>query len=214
MPTPHLLSTALPYSHLNLKRNPFGIPSQADRPMLTVTDVSGLASQLLQPKTAIQFVGGHGRGKSSHLFALQKDLSDRLNHSIPYARLRDPTDLPTGPIVLLDEGAHLYRRAWWRLRRVHSIAISTHITLKPILWMLGFSVQTVRIENVRSAELRAIFERRLEWARRGAGPIPTLPESTLQTLLNQYGDDIRSMESALYASIERLSGVDDVHLYT
>ena len=80
--------------------------------------------------------------------------------------------------------------------------------------MLGFSVQTVRIENVRSAELRAIFERRLEWARRGAGPIPTLPESTLQTLLNQYGDDIRSMESALYASIERLSGVDDVHLYT
>ena len=50
----------LPYRHLNLRRNPFGVPAVHDRVQLTVADVSGLADQMIRPKTAIQFMGNHG----------------------------------------------------------------------------------------------------------------------------------------------------------
>lgn len=105
------MANELPYRHLNLRRNPFGVPSTRDRAQLIVADVSQLADQMLQPKTAIQLMGNHGRGKSSRLFALQRELADRLNQPVPFIRMRDITGVPAAPLILLNEGSLLYRRA-------------------------------------------------------------------------------------------------------
>jgi hypothetical protein len=208
----HIAATGLPFTHLNLQRNPFGEPPPGERTALVVADVEALADQLMRPGKAIQLMGEHGRGKTSRLLALQSRLSDRLGQPVPYVRLRDDRAIPAGRVILLDEGALLPRRAWWRLLRVGSLAVSTHLNLKALLWPLGFQVRTHRVAGVDAARLAQIFERRLEWARWGPGPIPTIPRVTIETLIGRYGDDVRSMEGALYDRIQAMDEVCDVQV--
>ena len=206
------LPRRLPYSHLNLRRNPFGVPKPEERADLVVANVSDIATQLLVPRTAIQLMGAHGRGKSSHLFALQRELTERTQTPVPYARLRHSPEVPVKPIVLLDEAALLYRRRWWRLAGVQSLAVSTHLDLRPLLWTLGFRVETLRIQGIQPQQLHDIFQRRLEWARGGPGPIPSIPSTTIDVLIEQFGDDVRSMEKVLYQYLQDMEEIGDVQM--
>jgi len=208
------VSRHLPYRYLNLKRNPFGVPVEQERPELAVANVDEWVEQLLKERVAIQLVGDHGRGKSSHLFALKKGLEQRTQTQVPYLRLRDTRKILLAPTVLLDEGAQLPFCRWWTLRHVHSLAVSTHLNLRPLLWALGFRVITVRIEQRDPQRLQNIFQRRIEWARDASGPIPHITKETIRELQIRYGDDIRSMEHALYCSIEEMKEVGCVRLLT
>ena len=210
--TPFTVPETLPYRHLNLCRNPFGVPHERDRPELAIADVCHWADQLQTKRVAIQLIGDHGRGKSSHLFALKKELETRTNTHVPYIRLRDTHRIPAAPIVLLDEGAHLPIRPWWRLRHIRSLAISTHRNMRPLLMAFGFNVTTIQIQQRDPQRLHEIFSRRIEWARAGMGPIPVLQPQTVHQLQAKYGDDIRTMEDALYNSIEHMSEVGHVRL--
>ena len=60
----------LAFAHLNLRRNPFGEPLRAERGELAVADRSMLeewVERLQRPGFAVQFLGGCGRGKTTHL---------------------------------------------------------------------------------------------------------------------------------------------------
>lgn len=209
---PYTISKALPYRHLNLRRNPFGVPHERDRPDLAVANVDDWADRLQNERIAIQLVGHHGRGKSSHLFALKRVLERRGQHVIPYVRLRDQRRIPVAPIVLLDEGARLPLRAWWTLRHVRSLAVSTHLNLRPLLWCLGFKVVTQHIRQLDPERLHRIFQRRIEWARDAPGPIPQLSVETVHALQKKYDCNIRAMEYALYQSIDHMNEVGFVRL--
>ena len=60
--------------------------------------------------------------------------------------------------------------------------------------------------------LPALLHRRIDWARRGPGPVPQVPDETLDRLLHRFGDDVRAMERALYASVQRMTEVGDVEV--
>lgn len=195
----------LAFAHLNLRWNPFGEPPVEERPGLVVFDPQPLIDRL-QPGVALQLRGRHGRGKSSRLLALHRALG------APYVRLRDSRTIPTAPIVLLDEGELLLRRPAWRLARCRAVAISTHRDLSLPLRALGFRPQSVVVEGISEERLAALCARRLEWARRGPGPIPVVPPRTLRRLRARFGDDIRSMEGALYEAVQRMREVGDVEV--
>jgi hypothetical protein len=61
----------LAYSHLNLRRNPFGEVEFEDIASLAITQVEQYVERLRQPKYAVQFLGEQGRGKTTHLYALR-----------------------------------------------------------------------------------------------------------------------------------------------
>lgn len=199
------MSVGLAFSHLNLRWNPFGEPDPEERPALVVFDPAPLAARL-QPGVAVQLVGDHGRGKTSRLLAL------KLHLGAPYVRLRDAWQIPVAPVVLLDEAEMLWRRPFWRLPRCGALVVSTHRDLRLPLRALGFSVETVPVEGIDRERLSAVFARRIAWARRGPGPVPRVPQETLDRLLARFGDDVRSMERALYASVQRMTEVGDVEV--
>ena len=60
----------LPFAHLNLRFNPFGEATPEERAKLAVVDIERFAQRLCAPGFAVQFIGEHGRGKSTHLLAL------------------------------------------------------------------------------------------------------------------------------------------------
>jgi hypothetical protein len=206
-PRPHF-----PYSHLNLCRNPFGEATTQERISLAIADTDEMRRTFRQPKTAIQLVGRHGRGKTSHLLALKRELLAHDGLDAAYIRLRDQFWIPPSKHILLDEGEFLFRRSFWRLRLVTSLAISTHRDWSRALRALGFSVKTIQIATVCPTRLKQVFEKRMEWSRRNPGPLPLISEQTTGRLIERFGDDIRAMEAALYDGIQAMGELGHVEV--
>lgn len=191
------------FEHLNLRWNPFSEPSDQERHSLFVGDIQALASRMTDG-VALQFVGDHGRGKSSRLRALQHSTG------APYIRLRDQRTIPVAERLLIDEAELLLWRPWWKLRRCRAIAISTHRDLTAGLWLMGFTVETVRVEGTSADTLGQIFSRRIEWARRGPGAVPAVSAETIDRLVATHRDNVRAMESDLYVLFQSLQELRDV----
>ena len=206
-PRPHF-----PYSHLNLCRNPFGEATTKERITLAVADTDEMRLAFQQPKTAIQLIGKRGRGKTSHLLALKRELLAHDDRDACYVRLRDQFWIPPSKYLLLDEGELLFRRPFWRLRRVTSLAISTHRDWSRALQALGFSVRTIQIGISNPTRLKQVFEKRLEWSRKNSGPLPVITTKTTGRLIERFGDDIRAMEAALYDSIQAMGELGHVEV--
>jgi hypothetical protein len=200
------------YAHLNLTRNPFGEATARDRARLAVADLAGLREQLRDPGFAVQVVGDCGHGKTTHLLALRAEHPDA-----PFVRV-DPGErprIPPGSPLFLDEAQHLPSRRRRRLFREHrrSFALGTHVDLKAELEAAGLTVHTIRpAEGSSPDRLDAIFRARIEWARRGPGPVPVVPRRTIATLLELAGADVRTMEGLLYSAIEDAKEIGDVEL--
>jgi hypothetical protein len=60
----------------------------------------------------------------------------------------------------------------------------------------------VLLRGLDVERLRRIVERRISWARRTEGPVPQVPDTTLQALLLRHGDDLRAIEGTLYDAIQ------------
>lgn len=201
----------LAYANLNLRRNPFGEATTAERTWLAVADVDDLVERLRRPGFAVQFVGERGRGKTSHLMAIRAHLPDA-----PYVHVGEGEwpRIPRGHPLLLDETQRLPSpRRWLVFRRGVSFAIGTHVDHASELRAAGLDVVTVRPAEVTTLErLEAIVRRRIEWARRGPGPVPTVPRAVLARLLAEFGDDVRAMEHVLFEAVQRTREVGDVSL--
>lgn len=204
--------TPLPFAHLNLTRNPFGEPSPADRARLVVAEIDALVARLEEPGFAVQLFGDRGRGKTSHILAIRAHFPDA-----PYVHMPEgePTPrIPHGTPLFLDETQRI--PAWRRrllFRRPVSFVIGTHEDHARELAAAGLRVQTVLpARELTISRLETIVARRIEWARRGPGPVPTVPRRTLELLVARAGDDVRAMEHLLYEAIQRSREVGDVEL--
>lgn len=194
-------SPATPWATWNLRRNPFGEPPSEDLPGLVVADVEGLLEWLGRPGHALQFIGAAGRGKSSHLQALR----GQVPH-VPYVYLAEGEDRMRpfeGAQLLLDEAQRLPRR---RRRRLFGglgwLALATHEDLTRDLEATGWVVRTIEVGGLSRERLQAVVARRLEWARRGPGPIPRVRASAIEMLLQRHGDDLRSILDDLYEATQ------------
>ena len=198
-----LTRPGLAYAHLNLRCNPFGELDLAQRAELAVVDVDHVVRRLGQPGYAVQFMGERGQGKTTHLLAIRRQLPGTA-----YVHVAETgrTGIPEGPVLLIDEIQRLgsgQRRHLFRPER--SLALGTHEDFCRELGRAGFEVETVAVaEAVDAVRLREILARRIEWARRGPGPVPEVSLETARALLERFGGDIRAVEWHLYDWIQTL----------
>jgi hypothetical protein len=183
----------------NLRWNPFEETSLEQRPDLAV-DVPNLH---LQHRQAILFLGEKGRGKTTHLLGLHAQ-----HPNAPYIHLPEfgqQPSIPKADLIFLDEAQRLprlFRTRFWR--RAKTWVIASHQDHRYELERAGFVVQVLHLQGLSFCKLEQIVQKRLEWARRGAGAVPNVPTALLQALLKQHSDDLRAIEDALYVWFQKL----------
>jgi hypothetical protein len=198
---------------LNLRRNPFGEPSGHQRAQLAVVDVEDSVVLLEQEGHFLELVGRRGRGKSTHLYALQAEL-DRaalLRAPRPSERM-GAMNLPDARVLLVDDAQFLTPAERKKLfESAESVAVATHETLSTNAEHAGFTHHVQVIEGLDTGRLRTIFDKRIAWARRGSGEVPGITDDALEALIDRHGDDLRSIEDVLYSifqSLEHIRAVD------
>ena len=122
--------------------------------------------------------------------------------------------IPAGSPVFVDEAQLLTRRNRRALFRPHrSFVIGTHTDLTRELERTGFRVSTVHpAADLTLDRLRQIVARRIEWARRRTGIVPTVDDETLQELLVRFAPDLRAIESALYETFQEMKDLPHVEV--
>jgi len=202
------------FSATNLVRNPFGEPSPDERAALAVLDVDGYLELVREPGRVVQFLGDAGRGKSTHLRAIHARVE-----GAPFVYFGEGERfrrVPRAPLAFIDEAQRMHH---WLMRAVfvpsRSFVIASHEDLSGRLERAGFLVRSVEVATTEPPRVGAILARRVEWARRGPGPIPTFSDGAVRALQVRFGDDLRAMEDHLYDVFQRLTdtrtlGADDV----
>ncbi|MDP7741580.1 MAG: hypothetical protein QGF67_09080 [Lentisphaeria bacterium] len=192
----------LPFAHLNLRFNPFGELEPQTRAELAVVSLEDLPRQLQQQRLAVEFVGPHGHGKSTHLLALHA-----LFAEAPYLKLYpDSTpDFAGAPLLFVDSIEHLPRRRRQRLyRRAKTLALTTHDSLQPELERAGYTVCTRHVDSTDAATIAELVRRRIEHARRAPGPLPDVDAAGIDRLKARFGGNIRAIENCLYDIFQTL----------
>lgn len=196
---------SLAFKRLNLRWNPFGEAAPDDIARLAVVEVEQYVERLKHPRFAVQCLGEAGRGKSTHLLALH-----RFFPSMPYLRFREDAKLPRiphAPVLFLDEAQRLPPGQRMRVfSRIASFVIGTHEDHSIELARAGVEVASIRLRGLASGRLAEIIQRRIEWARRGPGPVPSLSASEITWLIEQYGDDLSAILGRLYEEFQTLEG--------
>lgn len=193
-----------PFERFNLRRNPFGELTRAERAAQVVFDAAPLIAHLSRPGRAIQFVGQCGRGKSSHLLGLSAKIDGGA-----YVRMRLHRENPEPracQVLLMDEVDHVSRRVRkrWALK-AGSVAWAVHEDRGRELRRLGFDLLTVAVDgNTDADRLFEVFARRIEYVRRSGGAVPSVDLPRVQQLIQEYGTDIRAMERELYEEFQAL----------
>ena len=201
----------LPYARLNLRRNPFGELDLAARAELAVAEVGELVRLLKAPGQVVQLLGEGGRGKTTLLLAIRARFP-----GTPYVKILEGERprIPKSHPLFLDDVQLLSPRQRRRLfRRPVSFAVVTHVDLSVELERLGLRVTSVWPARLLDAEaLERVFNRRVEAARRGPGPVPWVSRDTVKKLIQEHGEDVRAMELVLYEGIQRMREVGHVEV--
>ena len=145
-PTP-----GLAFEHLNLRFNPFGELPRCERRELAVVDLDTLPQSLAQSRVAVQFLGDHGRGKSTHLIALHARFPDA-----PYTKveIEESPMIKSALLQFVDSFDLLSERQRKRVLRCSgSVAFTTHRDLTSLLDRHGFTVITREISQTEPARV-------------------------------------------------------------
>lgn len=198
----------LPFAHLNLRFNPFGELTREQRAATAIVNLDDIPELLLKSRIAVQFIGEHGRGKSTHLIALHK----QFNNS-PYTQIHigDKPTFSNDDSQFIDSIEILpasRRKKIYRSTKI--LAITTHIDLSKELQAAGFKVISKRIFVDNEQNIKKIFDRRIELARRDTGSLPDIDIKSVRTLITKFNDDIRAMEHHLYDVFQQLQEIGNV----
>jgi hypothetical protein len=188
----------------NLRVNPFGAPFRHERGHLAVpaVDLEILRRRLEGRRCAIQLLGRPGSGKSTHLCA--------LHERFPNAPLTIvPQHIGEGPVVFVDEAqrarldAERFRQSSW--------VLATHRSYQRELRRAGLEVYNVRLAGLMPPLLHRYVALRMEWARLGPGPLPSIPAEIIEALWRTHGADVRAIENGLYDWLQYRKDVLVVH---
>lgn len=197
------------FAHLNLRRNPFGEVDQSQRARLAVVEVDRFVRRLASPGYAVQFIGEQGRGKTTHLLAIARQLAGSVYIQVTEG---ERPRIPQSRRLLIDEAERLPRSQRCRVfRRPVSLALGIHQGLDRELAEAGFEVETVTLSGALVPEtLHAMLNRRIEWARRGPGDLPRITLETAESLIGRFGDNVREIEWRLYELFQSLPEIRNV----
>lgn len=202
----------LPFAHLNLRRNPFGSAEIEDRPSWAVVEVDDIPTRLQQPGFVVQIIGERGHGKTTHLMAIRA----AIQRDVPYFHLREGEPipvLPDVPLLFVDETQRMTpKQRSWLFQKHRSSAIGTHEDHSEELRKADVDFVTIPAVGLSAEQLHKAANLRIETARRNSGPVPTLSRQTAQRLVDEFGGDVRTIESKLYDLIQQLEGPADARL--
>ena len=89
--------------------------------------------------------------------------------------------------------------------RYRAVAMATQKDLAVWFRESGFETRTILMpDRVSLSRLIEMVQRRLEWARRGPGPVPSVERSTLKKLLDLHGPDLKAIQTDLYDRYQQL----------
>jgi hypothetical protein len=202
--------SGLPFFHLNLRRNPFGELTAAERTRLAIVECDAALQHLKSPRSVIQVVGERGYGKTTHLLALAAQFAENAYVHIPEGqRAAIPAQ---GEPLLIDEAQRMtLMQQWTTFRSQRRLVLGTHSDFEPALRRAGRQVLTIAADQFTDAtRVQNLLNARIEFARRDAGPIPKISQATASLLFKQYGSDIRSIEHSMYLTFQQLRSVQDV----
>lgn len=198
------------FSHLNLRFNPFGELSREERSQVTHVELDDLPALLTQPRQAVQFIGGHGRGKSTHLIALHTHFDNASYTQIQEGSKPIFKKAPLQFVDSIDFLSKAQRRKVYK--KSHSLAFTTHVDLTKELVEMEYEVHSRTISQVNTEALQNMFTNRIEFARRDEGEIPTVGCETIAILQERYKDDIRAMELCLYDIFQEMKEIQNVQV--
>lgn len=178
---------------------------------MSVVQIQDVLERLKDPDAVVQYVGEKGYGKTTHLLRIRESFPECSYLHIPEGERRR---IPDGQPVLIDEAQRL---TWWQRRKLfrqrRAIVLGTHRDFTGELVQAGRKVTTLSAcAETSVTRLRKIVSRRMEFARRSAGPIPTVSDATLKRLLQICGDDIRSMLQILYDQLQQMSEPGEINV--
>jgi hypothetical protein len=200
----HPASLTLPFLALNLKRNPFGELTRAERAQLACVPALAIAEG-----EVVQVLGAAGRGKTTHLLAWHAAHPGAHYEYLAEGQSELTTPAPSDPFFL-DEAQRLNSRSLRHLfDSVPRLVLATHSDLSPLTRR---RVRSIELRGLDARRLGQIVERRIESSRRHAGPVPTLSAETLERLIEDHGDDVRSIEARLYDAFQRQAEVGNVEV--
>ena len=202
--------SGLPFFHLNLRRNPFGELTAAERTRLAIVECDAALQHLKSPRSVIQVVGERGYGKTTHLLALAAQFPENAYVHIPEGQ---HAAIPAqGEPLLIDEAQRMTRvQQWTTFRSQRRLVLGTHSDFEPALRRAGRPVLTIAANQFTDAtRVQNLLNARIESVRRDAGSIPQISEATAAELFKQYGSDIRSIEHSMYLTFQQLRSVQDV----
>ena len=203
VPSQTPVSSWLPWSWCNLRRNPFGELTHSERAELAVVDVDAIIKRAAEPFRAVQLIGDCGRGKTTRMLVLRKCLPDA---SYVYLAEHEPcVAIPYGNPLLIDEAQRLPHRV---LKLIAAeglpMVLATHRDQSRVLRRAGYQVDTLPIGQTNDiATIHRIVNRRIEAARLNQGAVPTFTFHHAQQLSDRFGTDIRAMESYLYEIVQQ-----------
>jgi hypothetical protein len=199
-----------PFAYLGLWRNPFGELSPAERAELAIVDVVPLVQFLTSGRSAVQFVGDCGYGKTTHLLALRARFPRSQLVYYPETGRRPP--LPQGNPLLVDEAQRMgWNRKRQLLKSTGPVALGTHRDLSRELRRAGFNVWTVDVAQPKQpACLVQILRRRIDASRIDASEAhggqdlaQFIDEDFAEKLIVRFGSNTRRIEDYLYDDLQK-----------
>ncbi len=210
---------SFPFARLNLRWNPFGEPDEDDRQDLFSGGLEDWPSFLGAKITlgegttpdgddarALQVLGPSGCGKTTALQALRELFPDSV--WLAWCPVRGWPELPAsqGRVLFVDDAHMASPSLLGGFLRFQRLAVATQRDLTVSFRQAGIETRTVRLaDELGLPRLERMVERRLEWARRGPGPLPAVEEGTLSSLLALHGPDLKAIQSDLYDRYQKLA---------
>ncbi len=201
-----MIVPSLPFAHLNLRFNPFGELTHQERANLAVVEAEVFTKKLNSSCFALQFIAKKGRGKTTHLLALQKYFPDA-----PYIHYPENGPKPkvtNSDLLFLDEAQRFKPRERMKIwRRKATFVVGTHQDHSREFVKAGLDYESISLEGLSEAKLAKIIRLRLEYARRSEGTIPYFDSLAIKSLINRFDDNIRSIENYLYEIFQDLEEI-------
>lgn len=149
---------------------------------------------------AIEFIGRHGRGKTTHLRALQQ----KLNH-YPIFLLDQNSTVKNilkhkSEKVFIDSIHHLNIIDRIKVLKAKKVVVyTTHFNRKIECALCKKQKRTIRFKGINAATLEAIINKRIKLASNGKFSFNDFGTSEdVKSLISQFGDDYRGIINKLY----------------
>lgn len=183
--------------------NPFAgiLEDDLEKVIVPKFDVVAIINQIHQSESiAVEFVGRQGRGKTTHLIYLQKQMPQYpiflLNAKCNFSEiLQHEAD-----IVFIDSIHHLNIFNRLKIFKTKKAVIyTTHWSRKIECFLIGKHQKSIKFKGISKETLRVLLNKRLDLAAIDqVADKDKFTDKELNTIIEQFGDNYRGIINHLY----------------